>query len=164
MAAGNGATSGNSMDYKNQISFQPKKVLIIALTLILIFPSWAIAETIKNGNDVNSFETNVDLKTLAEMNIFPNSDLSSGWNMAAIDNNENIMLRFRNADPINTNQWSTLFGDIVDGWHILQHTMPVPSEWLGELNDAGIECHSYIPNGAFHCLVQSKSIQELEKI
>ena len=73
MAAGNGATSGNSMDYKNQISFQPKKVLIIALTLILIFPSWAIAETIKNGNDVNSFETNVDLKTLAEMNIFPNS-------------------------------------------------------------------------------------------
>ncbi|MAT48926.1 MAG: hypothetical protein CMA27_03755 [Euryarchaeota archaeon] len=152
------------MNNKSQISLQPKKVLIIALTLILIFPSWAIAENVNNGNDINSFETNADIKALAEINIYHNSDLSSGWNLGTIDDNENIMLRFRNADPINTNQWSNLFGDIVDGWHILQHTMPVPSEWLGELSNAGIECHSYIPNGAFHCLVQSKTIPELENL
>jgi len=164
LAAGNGATSGNSMKYNQQMSLQPKKVLIIALTLILIFPSWAIAASGNSDEDINSIETNADLKSLAQMNIFPNNDLSSGWNLGNLDDNENIMLRFRNADPISLSQWSTHFGDLVEGWHILQHSMPVPSEWLGELNNAGIDCHSYIPNGAFHCLVSSKSIQELESL
>jgi len=137
-------------------------MLIIALTLIFIFPSAAITASGQSNIESDSIDTNADLISLATMNVFPNLDLSSGWNIGGLDDDASIELRYRNANPISPTQWSSEFGDVVNGWHILQHSMPVPSEWLGSLKNAGIECNSYIPHGAFHCLVPSTTIQDLE--
>ena len=150
------------MKYNPQLSLRPKKMLIIALILIFIFPSAAITASGQSDIESSSIETNADLISLSTMNIFPNLDLSSGWNIGGLDNSASIELRYRNANPISPTQWSSEFGDVVSGWNILQHSMPVPSEWLGTLNHAGIECNSYIPHGAFHCLVPSITIHDLE--
>ena len=147
----------------HRINFKNKKALIIALTLIFISPSWAVtANGFSNVDQI--IKTNADLESLEEMNVFPNLDLSSGWTIDENSNSEKIELRFRNAQPISPTQWSLEFGDLVSGWYILQHSMPVPSEWLYSLNDAGIECHSYIPHGAFHCFIPMKTTQELEQL
>ena len=91
----------------------------------------------------------------------PNLDLSSGWEINENDNSDIIELRFRNAQPISPSQWSVEFGDILDGWYVIQHSIPVPSEWLESLNNEGYECFSYIPHGAFHCLITSTPVQDL---
>ena len=44
---------------------------------------------------------------------------------------------------------------------MIKHSVPVPSEWLESLNNEGFECFSYIPHGAFHCLITSTPVQDL---
>ena len=145
----------------HKINLKNQKALIVALTLIFIFPSWAVtANGFSEINDEN-IKTNVDLESLEDMGIFPNLDSSSGWVINENINSDLIELRFRNAQPISPSQWSIEFGDVLSGWYIIQHSLPVPSEWLNSLNNEGFECFSYIPNGAFHCFIPSKTIQDL---
>ena len=49
----------------------------------------------------------------------------------------------------------------MNGYHILSHSYPVPSSWFGELDAAGIICHSFLPPAAFHCDVNGKTPQQL---
>ncbi len=159
-----GQLSGKNMKFNSQIDLRPKKTLIIALTLILILPSWLVAATSQVEFSNDEIITDADLISLAGMDVFPTMDSSSGWILENSDSSGSIELRFRDAVPLTLNQWSTNFGNIVTGWNILQHTMPVPTEWFSELNNAGIECNTYVPHGAFHCFVPSLSIQELESL
>ena len=145
----------------HKINFKNQKALIIALTLIFIFPSWAV--TANGFSEINnqSIKTNADLESLENIGVLPNLDLSSGWEINENDNSDIIELRFRNAQPISPSQWSVEFGDILDGWYVIQHSIPVPSEWLESLNNEGFECFSYIPHGALHCLITSTPVQDL---
>ena len=34
---------------------------------------------------------------------------------------------------------------------MLTHEYPVPSEWIHDLADAGVECWSFLPVSSFHC-------------
>ena len=164
LAAGYGVTRGKSMMLRSNNQLRPNKTLIIILTFVLILPTWLVAATGQVEISDNEISTNADLNTLANMNVFPNLEASSGWILENSDETGNIDLRFRDALPISLDNWATNYGNIVTGWNILQHTMPVPTEWIGELNNAGIECNTYIPNGAFHCFVPSLSIQELDSL
>ena len=164
MAAGYGTTSGKSMMLNSQNRLRPQKTLIMMLILILILPSWLVAATGQAEFSDDEIITDADLNALVGLNVFPVLDSSSGWVLENSDDVGSIDLRFRDATPITLNQWSIEIGTIVTGWNVLQHSMPVPTEWLWQLNDAGIECNSYIPHGAFHCFVPSMTIQELEDL
>ena len=164
MSAVHGPSSGNSMMFNPSIHLKHKKTLIITLTLILILPSWSVTATNQQGISDEEIVTDADITTLAEIGVFPNLDYSSGWALDDSDESNGIKLRFREANPISLDQWSNSFGDIVNGWNILQHSMPVPTEWITQLENAGIECNTYVPNGAFHCFVPSLHIETLKQL
>ena len=64
-----------------------------------------------------------------------------------------------------TSEWSERTGEsLVDGYHILGHTYPVPSEWFHDLTAAGINCFSFLPPASFHCHVNSKTPAQLEEL
>ena len=50
------------------------------------------------------------------------------------------------------------------GYYILTHTYPVPTEWESELNDAGIDCFSFLPVNGFHCELNKHSTNELDSL
>jgi hypothetical protein len=52
----------------------------------------------------------------------------------------------------------------ISGWHILSHSYPVPSEWFGQLADAGINCFSFLPPTGFHCELSGQTTSVLEQL
>jgi len=51
-----------------------------------------------------------------------------------------------------------------NGFWVLTHEYPVPSEWIYELADAGVECWSFLPDSSFHCELNGHSPSELAKL
>jgi hypothetical protein len=102
---------------------------------------------------------NDEIKELSRIGIEPILDLEHGWESPNADSE--VWLRHRDAGAVDIEKWSE---DVVDGWVVLQHSYPVPSEWHGQLAAAGIECHSFLPPSAFHCKVNSVNLDELERL
>ena len=50
------------------------------------------------------------------------------------------------------------------GFWILTREYPVPSEWVHDLADAGVECWSFLPDSAFHCELNGHTPSELAKL
>ncbi|MDP6870035.1 MAG: S8 family serine peptidase [Candidatus Poseidoniaceae archaeon] len=51
-----------------------------------------------------------------------------------------------------------------EGYFILTHDYPVPSEWLHELESSGINCWSFLPPAAFHCELTGQNTLQLEDL
>ena len=69
---------------------------------------------------------------------------------------------------LNGNIESTHIGDFPNvphhGFWILTHEYPVPSNWVHDLADAGVECWSFLPSSAFHCELSGQTSSELAKL
>ena len=50
------------------------------------------------------------------------------------------------------------------GFWILTREYPVPSNWIHDLADAGVECWSFLPDSAFHCELNGHTPSELAKM
>ena len=50
------------------------------------------------------------------------------------------------------------------GFWMLTREYPVPSTWVHDLADAGIECWSFLPQSAFHCELSGHTPLQLEKL
>ena len=50
------------------------------------------------------------------------------------------------------------------GFWMLTHEYPVPSEWIHDLADAGVECWSFLPVSSFHCELNGHTASELERL
>jgi hypothetical protein len=50
------------------------------------------------------------------------------------------------------------------GFWMLTHEYPVPSEWIHDLADAGVECWSFLPASSFHCELNGHTASELERL
>ena len=50
------------------------------------------------------------------------------------------------------------------GFWMLTHEYPVPSNWVHDLADEGIECWSFLPTSAFHCELTGQTSSELAKL
>ena len=50
------------------------------------------------------------------------------------------------------------------GFWMLTHEYPVPSNWVHDLADSGVECWSFLPTSAFHCELNGHSPSELAKL
>ncbi|MFL2982160.1 MAG: S8 family serine peptidase, partial [Candidatus Poseidoniaceae archaeon] len=50
------------------------------------------------------------------------------------------------------------------GFWMLTHEYPVPSNWIDDLADAGVECWSFLPDSAFHCELNGHTPSQLAKL
>ncbi len=115
-----------------------------------------------SGQESNpSPETDADLEGLQQVGISPMATAEYGW-LAEEDGVASTHLLYRDVTLISPSDWTQRTGEsTVDGFHILSHTYPVPSEWHGQLASAGIECFSFLPPTSFHCDVGSASPSQL---
>ena len=76
-----------------------------------------------------------------------------------------VNLLYREANLLSPDDWASVSGSsTISGWHILSHSYPVPSEWFGQLADAGIECQSFLPPTSFNCKLNGHKVSSLENL
>ena len=133
------------------------------LLLIQVFAPISFA-TETNTPKINT-DTSVDLDLLNTVGIQNSGDMSNGWFDSA-SGVGSIDLLYRDAAVIATEDWSAWTGqsNTLDGWYILTHTYPVPTEWFGELADSGIDCFSFLPPNGFHCELEGQTTFDLEQL
>ena len=112
-----------------------------------------------------AIETEVDLDLLDTVGLAPSGERAHGWFNPA-DGIGEINLLYRDMGVIAVEDWSewTSQSSKLNGWYVLTHEYPVPSEWFYELEDAGIDCFSFLPPNGFHCELQDHSVEQLESL
>ena len=111
--------------------------------------------------DVN---TDAELDLLAQVGILPTKEHAQGWYDPA-EGIGSIDLLYRQATITPLEDWPERTQEkVLNGNYVLTHTYPVPSDWLLVLEQAGIDCFSFLPVTGFHCEVQEKSIDELAQL
>ena len=119
--------------------------------------AWASVGT----NASFTVETEAEIESLQQLGISPSADAEHGW-LAPESGVSSTNLLYRDVTMISPDEWTdTTGGQTMNGYHILSHSYPVPSSWFGELDAAGITCHSFLPPAAFHCDVNDKTPQQL---
>ena len=109
-------------------------------------------------------ETNAELDILSQLGIHPTKAHAEGW-YDAEDGSGTIGLLYRDATVTSVEDWSERTQEnVLTGYYILTHTYPVPTEWEGELNDAGIDCYSFIPSNGFSCELNQHTIKQLHSL
>ncbi|MGY8701174.1 MAG: S8 family serine peptidase [Candidatus Poseidoniales archaeon] len=131
-----------------------RALVVLSIFLIQSFSPLAVPTLAQKSDAVS---TQADLEGLEQIGIVPIFDGEHGWNGDA----GQVWLRYRNAETILIENWPS---NSVDGWLVLQHSYPVPTTWVDELSNAGIECSSFLPPSAFHCNVNSMKIETLEDL
>ena len=112
-----------------------------------------------------SIETDVDLELLNTVGLSPSGELENGW-FNPEDGAGEINLLFRDMGVVALEDWTDWTGQSskLNGWYVLTHEYPVPSEWFNELEDAGVDCFSFLPPNGFHCELQGQTTSELEQL
>ena len=110
-------------------------------------------------------ETEVDLELLNAIGLAPSGEMAHGWFNPA-DGVGEINLLFRDMGVIAVEDWSewTSQSSKLTGWYVLTHEYPIPTEWFNELNDAGIDCFTYMPPNGFQCELNGHTTTELEEL
>jgi len=109
-------------------------------------------------------DTDAELDLLAQVGILPTKAHAQGWYDSS-DGIGTIDLLFRQATITAIEDWPERTHEkVLNGNYILTHTYPVPSDWLLELEEAGIQCFSFLPTTGFHCELEEKSIGELKEL
>ncbi|MDP6224069.1 MAG: S8 family serine peptidase [Candidatus Poseidoniaceae archaeon] len=108
--------------------------------------------------------TDAELDLLSQVGIIPTKEHAQGW----YDPSEGvgtIDLLYRQATITPLEDWSERTQEkVLSGNYVLTHTYPVPSDWVVDLEEAGIHCFSFLPTTGFHCEVEQKSIYELHNL
>ena len=112
-----------------------------------------------------SLDTEQDLDLLNQIGLSPSQSPSNGWFHPDQGAGE-LNLLYRNAGVVALEDWSewTEQSSNLNGWYVLTHEYPVPTEWFYELNEAGIDCFSFLPPNGFHCEIQGTSIEMLAEL
>ncbi len=111
--------------------------------------------------DVN---TDAELDLLAQVGILPTKEHAQGWYDPA-EGIGSIDLLYRQATITPLEDWPERTQEkVLNGNYVLTHTYPIPSDWLLDLEQAGIDCFSFLPVTGFHCEVEEKSIDELAQL
>lgn len=105
--------------------------------------------------------TDAELDLLAQVGILPTKEHAQGWYEPS-EGIGTIDLLYRQATITPLENWPERTQEkVLSGNYVLTHTYPVPSDWLLELEEAGIQCFSFFPTTGFHCELEQKSINEL---
>jgi hypothetical protein len=112
-----------------------------------------------------AIETEVDLDLLRAIGLAPSGDMEHGW-FNPVDGVGEINLLYRDMGVIAVEDWSewTSQSSKLTGWYVLTHEYPIPTEWFNELDDAGIDCFTYMPPNGFQCELNGHTTGELEEL
>ncbi|MEC7485017.1 MAG: S8 family serine peptidase, partial [Candidatus Thermoplasmatota archaeon] len=133
---------------------------LVCLMLAQLAAPFAMSQPLP-AIDVN---TDAELDLLAQVGILPTKDHAQGWYDPA-EGLGTIDLLYRQATITPLGDWSERTQEKeLNGNYVLTHTYPVPSDWLLDLEQAGIDCFSFLPVTGFHCEVEKKSIDELSQL
>ena len=110
-------------------------------------------------------DTEVDLALLSGIGLAPSAEAAHGW-FDSSDGVGEIGLLYRDASVVAVEDWSawTGQGSALSGWFVLTHETPIPTEWFYELEDAGIDCFTFMPPNGFQCELNSHTTGELENL
>ena len=129
-------------------------LLFFSLLVVQVLSPLAFAQA---SGETNSTDTSAELTLLEQVNIAPTSAAENGW-LSSDDAAGTTALLYRDVSLVSPNEWTERTGQQrVDGFHILGHTYPVPSEWFHELAAVGIDCFSFMPPASFHCDVNRQT-------
>ena len=133
-----------------------------ALMLVQITAPLAAA-TPTNGPE-RVLDTDVDFTLLNAFGMQPSGDLAEGWFVPTEAGQVNLAHRTSAlVAPLDWAAWTGEHGP-VEGWYVLGTTWPVPTSWVSDLSEAGIECGSFLPPAAFHCDVNGHLPNDLEAL
>ena len=112
-----------------------------------------------------NIDTDVDLELFNTVGISPSGELENGW-FNPDEGVGEINLLFRDMGVIAVDDWSEWTGQstTLNGWYILTHEFPVPTEWFYELEEEGIECFSYLPPNGFQCELNGHTTRDLNAL
>ncbi|MDG1551183.1 MAG: S8 family serine peptidase, partial [Candidatus Poseidoniaceae archaeon] len=135
----------------------------IALLLVQIITPLAMINV--SASPQTNITTNVDLDLLSEIGIHPSGDVENGW-IEPSKALSQINLLYRNANVIPLDSWGewTESSNYIQGWYVITHTFPIPTEWKSELQESGIDCYSYLPPNGFHCEIKGHTVEQLDDL
>ena len=135
---------------------------IVLLLLQIISPFGMVNASATPQTDIS---TNVDLNLLNDIGINPTGEIKNGW-IEPSQAVSQIDLHYRDANVIAIENWAewTESSNFIQGWYVITHTFPIPTEWKYELRDAGIDCFSYLPPNGFHCDISGHYVHELQSL
>ena len=123
-------------------------LLFFSLLVVQVLSPLAFAQA---ADETMPTDTSADLTLLEHLNIAPTPTAKNGW-LSSDDAASTTALLYRDVSLVSPGEWTQRTGEThVDGFHILGHTLPVPSEWFHELAAVGIDCFSFMPPASFHC-------------
>ena len=109
-------------------------------------------------------DTDAELDILSQLGINPTKSHAEGWYNAE-EGAGTIGLLYRDATVTPVEDWPERANEnVLSGYYILTHTYPVPTEWEGELKEAGIDCFSFLPVNGFHCELNKHSTKQLDSL
>ena len=109
-------------------------------------------------------DTDAELDILSQLGIHPTKSHAEGWYNAE-EGVGTIGLLYRDATVTPVEDWPERANEnVLSGYYILTHTYPVPTEWEGELKEAGIDCFSFLPVNGFHCELNKHSTKQLDSL
>ena len=142
---------------------QRRRTSLVFMTLLLVQVLSPLAFA---GAEQSSYEPETDaaLELLEQVGVSPIATAEYGW-MSSEEGSGETALRYRDVHLVPPTEWTERTGEsTVDGYHILGHTYPVPSDWFHDLDRAGIDCFSFLPPASFHCHVNSKTPAQLAQL
>ena len=129
-------------------------LLFFSLLVVQVLSPLAFAQA---ADDTMPTDTSADLTLLEHLDIAPTPTAKNGW-LSSDDAASTTALLYRDVALVSPGEWTQRTGEThVDGFHILGHTFPVPSEWFHELAAVGIDCFSFMPPASFHCDVNGQT-------
>ena len=110
-------------------------------------------------------ETDIDLELFSQVGLSPSETPANGW-FEPREGAGELNLLHRDAGVVALEDWSEWTGQTskLNGWFVLTHEFPVPTEWFYQLDDAGIDCFSFLPPNGFHCEIHDTSIEMLAEL
>ena len=133
--------------------------LSILLVALMILPStlsmgslWAESSELAENSEyrgTSEFPNYIPL----DLNSLDPDDPSYGWGW---DNNNigTASLAHRSASYVPIKEWTQRTGEsTITGWHALGHDYPIPSDWISDLGEKGVECRAFYAPQGLHCYV-----------
>ena len=133
---------------------------ILMMTQVML----PLAAANSSSNEQLEVDTNANLDLISQLGVNPLADAKHGW--LPTDSGADIsQLQYRDLTLLSPLDWTDETGESqLDGFHILSHTYPVPSEWFHQLAKAGVNCHSFLPPTGFHCDLSGQTPTQLAQL
>ena len=140
--------------------------LSLLLVTLMILPSFLAIAVVGEQSEIEEFGSQRD--TTESPGFFPldpgsvsSDEPAHGW-IWDKGNIETASLAYRTASYVPIQEWTHRTGeDVISGWHTLGRDYPVPSDWISNLEERGMECRTFYAPVGLHCNVPKLSPAEL---